>query len=236
MQATLLYQLTGEPDSTEIESRLDDGLPAIDANATRYLDGRTLHHGEAAAQVETEVSTPTVTDEGIFHEREPMPRYRSCEWFVDFEKEWAGISTSDGEFFFDLLVQTHGVVGEEMDIGLEAWVRDFVEWPDAHCWGLSYSEGSEEVTVRAGADFHEDASLRSLRKQAEEVSAVGFSYTWDGARTRGIICESGYVAVYKDWTPEQFGRWVASDVLPYTVYDATAVDQTTLGQGGGSDE
>lgn len=236
MQATLLYQLTGEPNSTEIESRLGDGLPAIDANATRYLDGRTLYHGEAAAQIETEERVPTVTDDAIFHEKEPVSQYRSCEWFVDFEKEWAGIDTSDGEFFFDLLVQTHGVRGEKVEVGLAAWARDFIDWQDAHVWGMSYSEGDEETTVRAGADFHKDASKRTLRQQADDVAAVGFSYIWDGARARGIISESGYVAIYSNWTAEQFGRWLASEVLPYTVYDATAADQTTLGQGGENDD
>ena len=230
MHAALLYQLTGEPNKDEIESHLGSGFPAIDADGTQYLDGRTLYHGVAAGRIESETRVPVVTDDAILMEKDYASEQLKTEWYVDLEEGWAGIDTSDGEFFLELLQESHGVISEEMQIGLEAWARDFVQRDSAYCWGLSYSEGDDNDPIRAGAGFHADASIDSLRENAADVSAIGFSYKWGGDdRTRGIICESGYVAIYRDWPAEKFARWLADEVMPFTVYDTRAVDQSTLG-------
>ena len=52
MQAALLYELTGDPDGDTLESKLDGEFPALDVERTAYLDGKTLHHGTAAARIE----------------------------------------------------------------------------------------------------------------------------------------------------------------------------------------
>jgi hypothetical protein len=229
MHSALLYALVGEPKETSIDSHLGNGFPAIDAETIQYLDGHTLCHGQAVAQVEEQRQQPIVDDEGIWTESAWQSRRVLTNWYADLEAGWAGIDTSDGEFFFKMLAATHAVSSEKMEIGLEAWARDFLQNDSAYCWGLSYSEGDDEDAIRAGAGFHQDASLEQLDANKQDVSAIGFGYEWADARARGIICESGYVAIYRDWTEELFGRWLSDQVLPYTVYDADSVNQETLG-------
>lgn len=237
MHAALLYQLTGDPDSTTLESELGREFPILDVQTTRYLDGETLHHGEAAAEVEQDERVPVPTVDGITTETETKQRRKSTSFYVDIDGEWAGIDSSDGEFFVKgMLLSRCGVLGESLEIGLTAWARDFEDKREPMVWGLSYSEGPDEEPIRAGASFHQDASLDQLVRNAEDVSAVGFAYKWGGQQyIRGVICESGYVAVYSSMGPEEFARWIKAEVMPYAVFDLDAADQSTLGDHGGEE-
>lgn len=235
MHAALLYQLTGDPDRTAVDSRLGEGFPAIDATKTEYLDGEVLWHGQAADRVDEERRVPVPTDDGIYMDTDFETRRVVTDWYLDLGAGWAGIDASDGAFFLDRLPRTHGVVAENMELDLARWVHDFVQRDEAYCWGLSYSEGEAEDSVAAGAGFHQDASIDQLRRRANDVAAVGFGYRWDG-RIRGVICESGYVALYTDFEPAQFARWLSDEVLDYGVFDASATRQVDLDDAGGESD
>jgi len=59
-----------------------------------------------------------------------------------------------------------------------------------------------------------------------ESKMLGFEYRWDGAPVRGVMAESGYVAIYdglEDVAP--LGRWMREEVLPY----ASRPEQQELG-------
>ncbi len=223
MHAALLYELVGEADGDSVESYLSRGFPAVDANATHYLDGRTLYFGDATAKVEVEDRVPVPDEEGIHKEKQIHRETHYTEWYADLEGGWAGISTSDGEFFLGMLQAEHGVVAEPQDVVLDAWVDHLAEQEGAGCWGMSYADdGDDGGAPRAGAGFHADAGVRKL--PTEGNSAVGFRYRWNGMPVRGMLAKSGYLAVYNSWTEEQFARFVADEVWPYTTFDADSVD------------
>ena len=181
MHAAILYELTGDPDVDEIPSQLDGQLPAIDATGTQYLDGKTLYHGQAADRITEDVDVPSVTSDGITTEKEEQSRRVLTDYYVDLEAGWAGIDSSDGEFFVDdLLVSLAGVVAEEREIALDAWASDFLDATDPYVWGLNYGEeDADGDSVRAGSAFHTDVDIKDVRENLNSLSGVGFRYDWD---------------------------------------------------------
>jgi len=234
MQAAILYALEGSPDGDIIESKLDGQLPAVEAHATEYLDGLRLSHGQAAARIHDERTLPMPTSSGIETEQMEVTRKALVDFYVDLEGGWAGISSSDGEWFVEeWLLTQHSVAGHEMMLDMEAWISDFLEESSPKVWGVSYSVEGDDETTRAGADFHRDADLDQLERDDEHISGVGFRYDWSGNIVRGVIYESGYVALYNHFTEEAFGRWLADHVIPYSYSDVEAAaetHQTTLGE------
>jgi hypothetical protein len=220
MQAALLYELTGDPDGDTLESKLDGEFPALDVERTAYLDGKTLHHGTAAARIETERRVPVPGTTEILTEADPVTRRVQTDFFLDLSEGWLGVDSSDGEFLSDLLLSRFGVVAEPQEIRVQAWSERLERQDDAGVWGISYSQENAERADRAGAQYHGDAAVHKL--PPEGLSAVGFYYNWDGQPVRGMLAESGYAAVYRDWSPDRFGRWLADEILPYCVYDAEA--------------
>jgi hypothetical protein len=234
MQAALLYALEGSPDNGPVESKLDGQLPAVEAQATAYLDGLQLSHGRAAARIHDERQLPMPTTSGIETEQMEVSRKALVDFYADLEGGWAGISSADGEWFVEeWLLTQHSVAAHEMALDLEAWINDFVEESDPEVWGVSYSVEVDGEATRAGADFHRDADLSQLMRDADSISGVGFRYDWSGGTVRGVIYESGYVALYSQYTEAAFGRWLADHVIPYSDSDVNAAadtTQTTLGE------
>lgn len=240
MQAALLFDLTGEFDGEGIESDVNGSFPAVDAEATQYLDGLTLFHGEAAARVTEEREMPVPKADEIQTEEMERTRRHCVDWYADPDPEtgWVGISSSAGAWFVDeYLPIRYEVRGEPLEIDLEQWIEDFVDEDSAQVWGLTYSVEVNDETTRAGSDFHRDADLSQLERDAADVSGVGFRYRWDGW-TRGVIYESGYVAIYNPWDESMFGRWLHEHVLPYAAYSTELVEtvQTTLGEAPATDQ
>lgn len=237
MHAAILYELTGDPDVDEIPSQLDGDLPAIDATGTQYLDGKTLYHGRAAARITEDVQVPTITPDGITTETEEQQRRVLTDYYVDLEEGWAGIDSSDGEFFVtDLLLSIAGVIGESREIQLDAWAHDFLDATDPYVWGLNYGEETDDGdSIRAGSAFHTDVDLSDVRENREVLSGVGFRYDWSGEPVHGSIFASGYIAVFNDWTPDMFARYLADEVLPYLTRETAGGEQETLDEADASD-
>lgn len=227
MNAALLYTLTGDPDSETLDSRLGEGFPAIDAEGTQYLDGQTLYHGTAAARIDEEKRVPVPGNKEILTEMDTVTRRVQTDFYLNLTDGWLGIDSSDGEFLVDYLLSTHGVLAEPLECNVQAWSEQLEQRDDAGVWGLSYSQSIEDGhdSDRAGAQYHEDAAVHRL--PPEGLSAVGFYYNWDGQPIRGMLAKSGYAAVYRDWTPERFAKWLDAEVLEYCAYEVD--EQTTLG-------
>lgn len=226
MHAAILSKLTNEPDDTNLQSHLGNELPAVEVEATEYLDGRTIHHGTLAGEVGTETDVPFVSDEGIYTEPGRKTWKITAQFYADLEAGWAGVNTGDGEDLLgSYLAGEAGVMREDAVIRLDAWAEEFERKNDADTWGVSFSQDVESgfSEDRAGAYYHSEADVNMMPKG---VSALGFSYRWDGRLVRGMIAESGYVAVYKDWDVDMFARWVADEVEPYLEYDRD--EQQTL--------
>jgi hypothetical protein len=236
MHASLLYQLTGEPEHVTIDSQLGDGFPAIDAEQLSYLDSHKLQHGIAADQVEKETRVPEVKEHKIATITDEVRRRVQTEYYLDLEAGWAGIDSSDGEFFLEDVERKASVVAEELEIALDVWIEDFVTFDGAGVWGVNYSEEDGDMPVRAGSGFHQDASVDGLQRDAENISGVGFRYQWDDRWLKGSIFESGYVALFESCTPEFYGRWLSDHVLPYAAYSADRLTTTTQSRFTGNSE
>jgi hypothetical protein len=236
MHAAILYDLVGDvPDDEDLVEKLDGEFPAVDVEGTHYLDGQTLYHGEAAARIHEERDLPMPTNGGIAVEPLEASRRVLVDFYADLQEGWAGVSSGDGEWFVDeYLYNKHRLDAYEMYVGMESWIQDFVDEDTATVWGLTYSVESGDETTRAGAQFHRDASIEQIERDAEDISGVGFGYSWGNNPIRGVIYESGYVAVYSQSVSESmFARYLSDHVLPYTVSSADRTlhtEQSTLGE------
>jgi hypothetical protein len=231
MHAAICSLLEGEPAQTGLPSRLDGGLPAAAIESTRYLDGREIHHGRLAAQIQEDQREPLVDEDGIYEVREARPRRVMTDVYADVAAGWAGVSTGDGEqLLADYLLSAAGVRPQPTELRLDAWAEklDRSDAPDVN--GVVYSHSIEEGHRRdaAGAEWHDDASQHV---PAEGVRMLSVEYSWDGLFVDAALAESGYVAVYTDsWGVEAFARWVAEEVVPYLqVVEDDAPEQSELG-------
>ncbi|WP_126665266.1 hypothetical protein [Haloterrigena salifodinae] len=228
MHAAILSLLTGEPNTGELESVLGGDLPTIVVDGTQYLDGKTLYHGEAAAWIEEEKRVPVPTEDGFIKEQDEVSRRVDTEWYADLEEGWVGVSSSDGRFVHDWILAKEGMVAEDAMIRLDAWAERF-EQNGGSVWGASYSQSIDDGDDedRAGAQYHKDAAWHNLPPTG--ISALGFSYEWDGYPVRGMVAKSGYVAAYNLTQEDVFAAWISDEILPYLEYD-TGDDQDVLGR------
>lgn len=228
MHGAILSLLTGDPDGT-LDARLGEGFPAVEVNATNYLDGRTIHHGRAAARVTERPRVPVVTPDRIVYDTEEVTRRVGCEWYADLETSWAGVDTSAGEQLVeDYLLSSVGVKPEPTTLRLDAWADRFEDRDEGDVWGVSFSQSVEEGhdRDRAGAYYHTEADERVVPTRGKR--ALGFEYVWDGQWVRGMVAASGYATCYRDWTAAEFARWIADEIHPYLEIDTD--DQATLNE------
>jgi hypothetical protein len=226
MHAALLSVIHGDASTDGLPDQLGGGLPAADIDATAYLDGRTIHHGTLAGHVTDEVTAPVVDEDGIGTVTEQRDRRALADVYADLEAGWAGAASGDGErLLAEYLAQHANVLLEGAVIDLGGFVDTLPD--DVTTNGIAYSESIEEGDHRdaAGAEWHDAASLNVV--DTETVSLLSLTYAWDGGPVDCVLAESGYVAVYGDWSAEQFARWVADAVEPHLA--AESGGQTRLG-------
>jgi len=222
MHAASVYLTEGDARQSEIPSKLDGSLPAIDAEATHYLDDHRIYHGEAAGRVEEESERVWVTDDGhIVAEREPEHVTRRVEWFADVSTDpgFIGVSSaSNGEWLVDRLGAQAGVIVRDTEIDVDAFADELRVEETAQAWNVSRSQvldddgEAEQTTI----DYHDAADLEQA---TGGTVGLGFDYFWHDTHMRGILYESGYVALYSDRVTEVFAEWFRQDVLPF-LYDA----------------
>jgi len=213
MQAGIIGLVDGEARDTTIESTVSRPF-AIDATATDYLDDAVVYHGSACDTVERQAEAVHITEKddgsvGIFSEREPVYDEVTVDWVADLDAGFAAVSSSDGTFLWDALGARAGASIERAVFDLDAFSERYGKRDNASVWQVGWS-GEE----RAGAEFHNDASLS--KAPAHGLTQLGFNYQWDGYPVRGTMAASGYVAIYGGPTsPEAFARWVRDEVLEF---------------------
>jgi len=225
MHAALLYVFDGVADPDRLPSDLSGDLPAADISGTAYLDGRTIYDGTLAGWFPEEYPVPQVTEEGITEGSKETERKVAADIYADLEAGWAGVDSSDGERLLADYLATHTTVRPEPAVLDLATLAE--ELPDgADVNGVVYSQSVEEGHARdaAGAEWHD--AVRGV--PAEGVAALSVSYTWGGLLVDAMLAASGYVACYRDWTVDQFGRWIAGEIDPYLAAEREGDTQTSL--------
>jgi len=219
MIAGIIGLLEQPPNETELEGWTRQPHAAATVDRTDYLDGETVYYGEACDLVEQEQKRPQVveTDSGrtnIAQVTDLVDEKAYTRFVADLENRWTTISRSEGEFFWDELGVRYGTIVERAHIDLDAWLDDYKGRDDSECWAVGWSEdGDDEEDTPASIGYHEEANLYDA--PPDMAKQFGFKYSWDGYYVRGMLCESGYVAVYNLDNRAQFARWLTDEVLEY---------------------
>ncbi|UIO98928.1 hypothetical protein Hbl1158_10315 [Halobaculum sp. CBA1158] len=228
MHAASVYLTEGDARQTEIPSKLDGELPAVESEATQYLDGHTVYHGTAADLVEEQAETVHVDGSGVTTSREATLRKRAVDFYADVSSDPGiiGVSSeSKGEWFLKRAGAQLGVSVKKTRINVDAFaahVREQTETADA--WNVSrsrdYGGDKEETSI----DYHDAADIEAAERG---TTGLGFEYFWGDDYMRGILYESGYVALYKDCITEVFAKWLRDEVLPFLEVDRDEEEETT---------
>ena len=229
MHAALLYQFADPADvdtPDELPSQFEE-LPAADIDGTQYLDGRTIFDGTLAGELKLDEETVVLGEDFITTEREERPRRVATDVYLDPEAGWVGCDSGTGEpLLIDYARATLGQRPEPAVVDLKAFAN--AREDDLDTDGIVYSQSVDEghAQDRAGAKWHDDASTGLI--PAEGVAGLSVSYLWDGIHVDAVLYASGYIAVYKNWTTEQFARWVAAEITPFLQLEREAELQREL--------
>lgn len=215
MQSAILALVDGEPQRMPIESQLTGDYPAIEANATQYLDGKTIYHGNAADHIETPAQEVTVRESGISTSQTKHFETVACKWYADFEAGFIGVDTSDGDWLFQYLAAKHGVEVFETVVDLDAFAEQIAENVHARAWEVSRkrSYDDDDEMEKVEINYHDSANLAETARGGN--IKLGFEYNWDGTIVRGTVSKSGYVAIYSSMTTATFGRWMHDELVDH---------------------
>jgi len=206
---------------------------ALDVESTEYLDGETMYYGTAAGYIDTQSTDVFVIEEDdeiiIDSETETVSTQITTEVYADPAAGFVGVSTSDGEFLFEELELDRGWHIYRPIVEMDAFVRH-VDRHNGRIWGYATSseDHEDDLAGDANVNWHASASIEDAR-EAEDLVQVAFAYKYGSGYVRGTLAESGYVAMYKDWPSEKFGRWLRDHVLPYAGFEESVDEgQKTL--------
>jgi hypothetical protein len=104
---------------------------------------------------------------------------------------------------------------ENYDVdGFAAYLSDY---PNASAWNttqkrsLDADDDAEESTIK----YHDAANLADTGG-SRETTMLGFGYFWNDYYTRGVVSESGYVAVFDGADkPGVYAAFINSEILPF---------------------
>lgn len=213
-----------------------DRPPAIVVERTQgTLDGGPpTQTGTVAANVE-------VTDRDVFvgsgsdgpyidvTRTEPVETLVS-DWIADVTESGVIIAESvaaDDEAFpfpYDVFSARCGSRCRRQGIDVEAlgrqWRADEVL---SDVW-MAGDRVGDAVNLRYHSTKESDAANVSI--------GLGFERSYEGSVARGIVYESGYCAVWRDWSPSKFVSFVVDEVFPYCEeydYEAQQTDFEDFG-------
>lgn len=193
-----------------------NGLPALYVEHSQTdLEGGIAQAGTAASRVRTPELEVGVTHEGkIWKDRHETPEDVHTEWVADVTGTGVICAESvqgDGEFAFpfDLITNRTNQRLDRLEFELEAIAT---QWDDTgrlrEKWMVGADHG-DGVSI----DYHEDAQGRDAR---EANVGLGFVYSWDGTVAKGILYQSGYIAIWEDWTASMFLHFVEDELLEHS--------------------
>lgn len=234
MRATILGLARDEIANPSIEGQLKQSTyPAIDATAYERLDGTTVYAGEAANKIDTEREAIYVTDDGIVTETEQRSEETYCEWVADLREGWVGVNRSDGDWLFDTLGIAKGTLIERAEIDVDGFAEYVSDYPNASAWNVTQTrsldpdDDAEESTIQ----YHDAAHLADTGG-SRATTMLGFEYWWNDSYTRGVVSESGYVALYDGGDMAgMYAAFINSEILPF----ASLPDDLQVALGDASD-
>ncbi|GAA0539418.1 hypothetical protein ABNG02_15860 [Halorubrum ejinorense] len=218
MRATILGLARDEIADPTIEGHVEQSTyPAIDATAYERLDGTTVYAGDAANKIDTEREDIYVTETGIVTETAEGREDVYCEWIADLTEGWVGVNRSDGDWLFDTLGIAKGTIIHRAEIDVDGFAEYVSDYPKANAWNttqtrsLDADDDAEESTIK----YHDAAHLADTGG-SRATTMLGFEYWWDGEYVRGVVSETGYVALFDGGDMAgMYAAFINSEILPF---------------------
>jgi len=218
MRATIIALARDDIADSHIESRLENATyPAINATAYERLDGTTVYAGEAAAKIDTKREEIYVNENEIITETAEVREDVYCEWTADLDAGWLGVNRSDGDWLFDTLGAAKGTLIHRAEIDVGGFAEYLSDYPNADAWNVTQTRSldadsdAEEATI----NYHDAAHLADTGG-SRETTMLGFEYFWNDGYTRGVVAESGYVALFDGGDrPGTYAAFINSEILPF---------------------
>jgi len=218
MRATILALARDEITDPSIESHVEPATyPAIDATAYERLDGTTIYAGTAAGKIDTEQEEIYVNADEIVTETVQATDDVYCEWVADLSAGWVGVNRSDGDWLFDTLGATKGTLIQRAEIDVDGFASYLSDYPNASAWNITQTrsfdaDGDAEESVIA---YHDAAHLADT-SGSRQTTMLGFEYFWNDGYTRGVVSESGYVALFDGGDrPGTYAAFINSEILSF---------------------
>ncbi|MDS0258534.1 hypothetical protein NDI56_03800 [Haloarcula sp. S1CR25-12] len=210
-------------------------LPALDVHAHQQTFGDgTVQSGEAAASIVKEVDVPEVATvankdtKSLITERREQNEKMHIDWVADVTGTGIILASSVegtefGDFPVGLFYSRTGQEPRAQYIDVEGL---HTHWDDADELDTTWLNAAEDIDGEGSSiDYHDNA-----RSSEPATIGLGFGRFWDGTVMRGVVYQSGYVALYNCDVASNAVQFVAEEILPHC-YE----DEDELGSGGDSD-
>lgn len=203
-------------------------LPALAVNdAQTNLDGESaIQHCTLADRQQTEQPEPMVFEGGITESMEPTR--------VDVMSDVVADVTGSGVVVAER-VRGSGLYPFPFNLIASQTGRDIQTYHiDVAAFADQFDDGDMRDTWMVGTDYGDGATINynadaSTERAGEANVGLGFELSWNDVIAEGVIYESGYLAIYRDWTSAVFLTFVEDAVLPHTFVAEDDTQQTTLG-------
>ncbi|GAA3882848.1 hypothetical protein [Haloarcula argentinensis] len=209
-----------EPADEPLETWFRGGsrMPALEVNDTQETFGdRAIQSGEAAATIVKERDIPTVGSyanrdgKTLMTERQEIKEKMLIDWVADATGTGLILASSVegidfGDFPLDLFYNVTGREPKPRYVDVEGL---HIAWDEAdtldNTW-LNAAEGGDGTRI----DYHEDAS-----GEVRANIGLGFTRAWSGSIMRGVVYESGYIALYSCSIAADAVQFIAEEILPH---------------------
>jgi len=219
--------ILNNPVDEPLETHFQHGrLPALQVKDTQETFGNTtVQAGEAAASITKEVTVPevaTVSGEDrktLITEQERQAERMHIDWVADVTDSGLLLASSvEGtdfdEFPVDLFLSRTGEQPIPQYIDVEAL---HIDWDDADELDSAWLNAAE-TGDGSSIDYNQNA-----RTDQPASIGLGFERFWNGSVMRGVIYQSGYVALYSCSIPSRAVQFVAEEILPHCTTDEEAL-------------
>jgi len=215
MIAGTIALLDATADDPLTDTAGSSGRPALSVEKTqRDLDG------DAVAQAGTVVGRVATTEQDITvlqDDGDVTIVTEQTEGRDEHITDWVGDVTGRGVLVVESLAGADALsfpldfFGARLDrrpARVEVALQDLVvDWGDEFdTWYVGTSEGDD----RAKLAYHDAAT-----RPEDATVGLGFERVWRNTVARGVVYDSGYIAIYSPWTHSVFLEFLDEEILPF---------------------
>jgi len=206
-----------------VDSLLEDhhrggALPALSVEQTQTrVDDPPVQAGSAATTIETQAIDAMVLEDtdtpGVLHtEQVASTTTIVADWVADVTGTGLVVaSTTDGD---DRWAFPYGLVANQTGERLDRLEIDVTQmhaaWSSDDDLGDVWMTGASDDDDATQIQYHDAADI-----ETRPTIGMGFTRPWGGTVVRGIVYQSGYVAIYSAETPATFIGFLEECILPY---------------------